>query len=83
MGQPSVPLVRPSNFICYTDGAHRMDFCRGLAELADAGAENRRPRLSAQWLLHLTELALAISDGEGQRELRTTFEPVAPMPWAV
>jgi predicted dehydrogenase len=82
MGRPSVPLLRRSNFICYTDDAHRMDFCRGMAELADAASENRQPRLSARWLLHLTELALAISDGEGQRELRTTFEPIPPMPWA-
>jgi hypothetical protein len=37
MGRPSVPLVRPSNFICYTDYAHRMDFCRGMAELAGCG----------------------------------------------
>ena len=83
MGWPSVPLVRPSNFIGYKPDSHRMDFCRGMAELADAAAENRQPRLSARWLLHMTELALAISDGEGQRELRTTFEPVAPMPWGV
>jgi predicted dehydrogenase len=81
LSRPSVPLVRPSNFICYRS-AHRMDFCRGMAELADAAAENRQPRLSARWLLHMTELALAISDGEC-KEIRTTFEPVAPMPWAV
>jgi predicted dehydrogenase len=82
MARPSVPLVRPANFICYTD-SHRMDVSRGIAEMADAVAENRQPRLSARWLLHMTELALAISSGEPQHELRTTFEPVAPMLWAV
>jgi predicted dehydrogenase len=82
MGRPPMPLVRSSNFVCYKD-SHRMDVCRGIAEMADAAAENRQPRLSARWLLHMTELALAISDGEGKYELRTTFEPVAPMPWAV
>ncbi len=82
MARPTVPLVRPSNFICYKD-SHKMDFCRGLAELADAVAEKRQPRLSSRWLLHMTELALAISEGHGERELKTTFDPVAPMSWAV
>jgi predicted dehydrogenase len=82
MGRSPLPSVHPSNFVCYTD-SHRMDVCRGIAEMADAAAENRQPRLSARWLLHMTELALAISDGEGKYELRTTFEPLTPMPWAV
>jgi predicted dehydrogenase len=83
MSRPSLPLVRPSEFKSYREGAHRMDFSRGIAELADAVAENRPSRLSARWSLHVNELVLAMSDGDRtQHELRTTFEPIAPMPWA-
>jgi predicted dehydrogenase len=83
MERPGVPLVRPSKFKSYADHTHRMDFSRGIAELADAAAENRQPRQSARWSLHMTELALAMSEGGGtQRGMRTTFEPIAPMPWA-
>jgi hypothetical protein len=49
---------------------------------ADAAAEGRQLRLSARWSLHVNELALTISEGR-QNEMRTTFEPMTPMPWAV
>jgi predicted dehydrogenase len=80
--RPSLPLVRPST-LAFHEG-NNMDFLRGIAELADAAAEKRTPRLSAQWSLHVNELALLLSEGDGtSREIKTTFEPMTPMPWAV
>jgi predicted dehydrogenase len=82
--RPRIPLVRRSAF-AYDDCRQlRMDFGRGIAEVADALSEGREPRLSARWSLHVTELALAMNAGEGiRREMRTTFAPIAPMPWAI
>ena len=80
LGQPTVPLVREATFAHY-DSGHRMDMCRGIAEMAQALAESREPRLSARWSLHVNEVALAISNGyTGAIESR--FEPMRPMAWA-
>lgn len=64
---------------------NRMDFARGVAELAAAVREGRPPRLSARWSLHVNELVLAMQhpgDHGLPREVRSTFEPMAPMEWA-
>jgi hypothetical protein len=60
------------------------DFARGPAELASAIAEHRPCRLSEQFSLHVTELALAIQNAResGSYRMTTRFEPVQPMPWA-
>lgn len=81
--RPRIAPARRSAF-AYDDCRQlRMDFARGIAELADALLEGRQPRLSARWSLHVTELALAMNAGEGiRREMHTTFAPIAPMPWA-
>lgn len=67
-------------------GASHMDFCRGIADMADALAQGGQARLSADFSLHVTELALAISEakagGVHRRELVSTFQLPAPMPWA-
>lgn len=66
-------------------GAQRMDFSRGVAEMAAAIRENRPSRLSAQFSLHVNEIALAIHyarDHGSTYEMTTTFDPVAPMHWA-
>jgi predicted dehydrogenase len=67
-------------------GAQRMDFARGVVELAQAIEENRRCRLSPRFSLHVNELALAIQNA-GQSSsnyvLQSSFEPVEPMPWAI
>jgi predicted dehydrogenase len=81
MERRSLPPVRPAKFE-HCGFGHKMDLSRGISELADAITEKRQPRLSAKWSLHVNELALAISGG-GQHELRTTFEPIAPMPWSL
>lgn len=82
--EPQIPLVRRNGFAYDKSRELRMDFGRGVAELADAVKEGREPRLSARWLLHVTELALAMNAGDGvRREIQSTFPPIAPMPWAM
>ena len=63
----------------------RMDFSRGVRELAESIQEKRESRLSTRFSLHITELVLAIHHARmhGQPyRMTTTFEPVKPMPWA-
>jgi hypothetical protein len=62
-----------------------MDFCRGVAELAEAVEEGRPCRLSARFCLHVTELALAISKAGASGasyKIRSSFDPIERMPWA-
>lgn len=79
-----VPLVRkPPQF--KTRGAQKMDFCRGVAELAAAIAEQRPSRMAADVSLHNNELAIAIQNAfstGAPYQLTTTFEPPTPMLWA-
>jgi predicted dehydrogenase len=66
--------------------AHKMDFCRGVAELAASIRENRACRLSARNSLHSNEMAIAIDGTRGTDSpyaMTTTFDPIEPMPWAV
>lgn len=66
-------------------GAQRIDFGRGIAELAEAITQQRSCRLNGRFALHVTELALAIHEAmehSTTHTMRTTFDPMAPMPWA-
>jgi predicted dehydrogenase len=84
LGQRSLRPVRPARFKA-SGGPHKMDFCRGIAEMADSITENRPCRLSAAWSLHVNELVLAMQNPceyGSVREITSTFEPFAPMPWA-
>lgn len=66
-------------------GAAAMNFALGPKEMADALAERRDCRLSADFALHLTEVTLAIQaagDGRGAQRIASTFTPPPPMPWA-
>lgn len=68
-----------------TKGSQSMDFCRGPAELASAVKAGRPSRLSAQFALHVTELALAIHDAPrhgSSHRMATDVEAIEPMPWA-
>ncbi len=62
-----------------------MDFCRGISELAAAIEGSQPLRLTAALGHHLTELSLALealgSPGSVTR-IQSTFDPIAPMPWA-
>lgn len=66
-------------------GATSLNYALGPKEMADALAEGRPPRISADLALHLTEVTLAIQasgDGAGAQTMRTNCAPVAPMSWA-
>lgn len=66
-------------------GAAAMNFALGPAEMLDALAENRPPRLDADFALHLNEVTLAIQnagDSVGSQEMTTTCAMPEPMPWA-
>jgi predicted dehydrogenase len=85
LGSKRYPLVRKPDFRYGGKGANRMDFCRGVAELAGALTEGRPCRLSARFSLHVNEIVLALQDPASMglpRILSTTFDPVEPMPWA-
>jgi hypothetical protein len=66
-------------------GASKMDFCRGLQDMADAIANSGKSRLSARFSLHVTEMALAIHSarvgGVQRTEMQSTFQVPPPMPW--
>lgn len=65
-------------------GSASMDFARGIAELADAIRADRPSRLSPEFCLHVTEIALAIHNSgrePGYYKLKSTFDAMPPMPW--
>jgi predicted dehydrogenase len=60
-----------------------VDFCRGVAELADAIRAKRRCRLSSELGWHITELIERLQYPERFRDrpaLASTFDPVQPLP---
>ncbi|NMF85164.1 Gfo/Idh/MocA family oxidoreductase [Nodosilinea sp. P-1105] len=79
------PLVRRAPKFNY-NGAQQMDFCRGVAEMAEAITEGRPNRLATDFSLHNNELAIAIQNALETGctyPLTTSFEPIQPMPWAM
>jgi predicted dehydrogenase len=78
---PRSPYGKPK-----TKGAQTMDFARGPAELAESIRSKRPCRMSAEFSLHVNEMALAI---HWAREIgstyvmKTTFDGIEPMPWSV
>jgi predicted dehydrogenase len=81
-GPMPYPLVRECTFEHRYEGAHAMDFARGVAEVASSAIERRPCRLPARHALHALELIVAISNGESRR-FDTRLEPIMPMPWAM
>lgn len=78
------PLVKKAPRFSYR-GSSKMDFCRGVAEMASAINENRSSRLSAEFSLHNNEIVLAIQNALETNctyKMTTSFEPVEPMSWA-
>ena len=63
-----------------------IDWSRALVDLADAIVEGRPHRASAEHAAHVVEVLNAVdrssSDG-GTVDVVSTFEPPAPLPWAV
>lgn len=85
-GKQKLPLVQNSN---PKHGQKKpletMDFFRGVDELAEAITAGRPCRLSAEHALHITEITLTLQHPQAMgspRNLQSTFEPIAPMPWA-
>ncbi len=81
VGLVPIPLVKKANFKWKSRGANRMDFARGIVETANAAAQRRPSRLSAQISLHLNEIVLAFTK-TGTTAMTTRCEPPLPMPWA-
>jgi predicted dehydrogenase len=81
-----VPLLKnPDKGSSKTRGAQKMDFARGVAELANSIREKRDCRISSRFSLHVNEIVLAIQnamDDSCTHKMKTTFEPIEPMPWA-
>jgi predicted dehydrogenase len=66
-------------------GSKHMDYCRGVAELANAITNQHPSRLSARYCLHTNEIVLAIQnalDTGVAYKVTTSFDPIEPMPWA-
>jgi predicted dehydrogenase len=63
--------------------APRMDMCLGIAELADAIREKRRPRMAADHGFHVYEIIQALQDSvasPGHHGITSDFLPIDPMP---
>ena len=68
----------------FVDRSKPVDFCRGPAEMADAIRENRTCRLPAELGLQITELIETLQYPErfgGRRKIKSTFDPIQPLPW--
>jgi predicted dehydrogenase len=77
-----LPLLGGAAAKARARGLHKVDFCLGPVELANAIREGRPSRLSPEYVLHVTEIALAIAkslDGPAKVAIRSRFAPVEPM----
>ncbi|MCG9889828.1 MAG: Gfo/Idh/MocA family oxidoreductase [Thermosynechococcaceae cyanobacterium MS004] len=79
------PLVRSSQRRQKIKKGQQMDYARGVAELAEAIQHQRPCRLSAEFVLHVNEVVLAIQNATSGLTYQptTTFAPIDPMPWAL
>jgi predicted dehydrogenase len=78
------PLVKKTGKRFKYKGSQQMDFCRGVAEMAEAIAQQRPCRISPRFSLHNNEIVLAIQNAletGAPYKLTSTFDPVEPMPW--
>jgi predicted dehydrogenase len=66
----------------FAGATKRVDFCRGVAELASAIQEKRPSRLSADLGVHVVELIEALQYPErlgGRKQLLSTLPPIEPL----
>ncbi|MCG5211967.1 Gfo/Idh/MocA family protein [Streptosporangium sp. KLBMP 9127] len=82
LGARPVDPVRPYAYRKRYAADHRMDFPRGVAELAAAAGERRQPRLSARHALHVLEVTDAMTARHGSTEITSEFAAPEPMTWA-
>jgi predicted dehydrogenase len=62
-----------------------MNFMLGPAEMLDAIAAGRPPKLGGDWALHLTEVTLALQNAgstAGAQKIESRFRKTAPIRWA-
>lgn len=79
------PLVTGDSLKTSSKVSTKYDWSRGVADMAQAIHEGRKPRLAPDFCLHVNELALGIHNANcspGVIPITTRFEPVEPMPWA-
>jgi predicted dehydrogenase len=82
------PMVGPSRNRFGFGGrraGREVDFCLGIAELADAIRDGRPSRLSPKYCLHTTEVVLAIHnalDSGAPYKVTTSFDRIEPMAWS-
>ena len=86
-----LPLLAPpgQKKIVKYRGSQSRDFCRLIADMAQAVREGRPPYMSAWFALHMTELTLACQNAErlaeeGKMPYRMTTDPgmLEPLAWA-
>ena len=79
------PLVKKESLLSSLKRKKLMDYCRGVADMAESINLGIPNRLSADYSLHVNEIVLAIQNsvpGGYPYKLQSTFEPMQPMPWA-
>lgn len=83
------PLVGPPRSLVRAQlkrlDSKKVDYCLGIAEMAEALRDNRPCRLSPQYCLHHDEVLLAIHNAletGTPYNVTTSFDPMQPMPWA-
>lgn len=81
--QRRIPLVRQPA-APFVSAWKRVDFCRGVDELASSISERRPCRLSGEFAVHIVDLIerLQFPERNADRRVGSTFSPVEPMPWA-
>ena len=76
------PLVHRSTSR-FVSASKPVDFCRGLAEMAEAIEQKRASRLSAELASHIVELIERLQYPErfaGKPDVLSRFAPIAPLP---
>ena len=86
LGPRRFPLVRRPSFQSDLPGGTRIDFARGVAELAESIEQGRPCRISTRYSLHINEIVLTLQDPQGMGSPRAmasaAIDPMPPMPWA-
>jgi predicted dehydrogenase len=80
-----VPMPQSRDIPKRVRGFKKVDYLLGASELAASVRENRPCRLSARFCLHVTEIVIAIHDAlesSSTVKIRSSFDPIEPMPWA-
>ncbi|MGV6820862.1 MAG: Gfo/Idh/MocA family protein [Parvularcula sp.] len=77
------PSTSGEKIVAYR-GSQTRDFCRTIADMAEAITENQQPYVSADFSLHITEVTLACQgilnpDPDGFYHPTTTFKTMEPL----